>query len=681
MNTKAGPGTASAGVEHRARSSWSVSGVTVAAMLIAGCVAAVLTALAPVDAPIPGLPEASPVIGWALTAVRVLFQLSAAVTVGWLLAAAWLVPPQRTRVLDIGGYRAVRAASLAAAVWAVAAVALIPLTLADTLGQPLSKAVSPELLLAGVSVLESVQGLLVTAVIAALIAVLARAVLHPAGAVWLLAAALVAVIPQALAGHTAQSRDHDIAVDSMIYHLLGMCLWVGGLIAVLGLARQGVRHLDVITRRYSAVAFVAFVAVAASGLLNAVVRLTGPGDLWATGYGRLVLAKALLLLALGGFGWAQRRRILPALAGPGDHRRSFLRLALIEIGVLAATIGVATALSRTATPPPPGGVTAPSDLTLLLGYDLAGPPTLARIVTEWRFDWILGVAAIVTAGVYVVGVLRLRRRGHTWPTGRIVAWLSGCLLMLLVTSSGLGRYAETQFSLHMTAHMLLGMVVPALLVLGGPATLALRVLTPAGPTRPPGLREAILAALHSRPARLITHPLVVLALFIGSFAAVYFTGLFGILVASHIGHLVMNVHFLLVGYLYYWVVIGIDPTPRRLPWLAKLGILMAPLPFHAFFGVATMSSRTAMAENYYQSLGLPWVTDLVADQKVGGAIAWAGTEAPIVIVIIALIAQWARSDDRDSRRADRRGATRADAELDAYNRMLTQLADQDRRIP
>ena len=138
--------------------------------------------------------------------------------------------------------------------------------------------------------------------------------LHPAGAAWLLAAAVIAVIPQALAGHTAQSRDHDIAVDSMIYHLLGMCLWVGGLIAVLGLARQHVAHLDVITRRYSAVALVAFAAVAGSGLLNAAVRLTSPADLWTTGYGRLVLVKAAVPARPG------RVRVGAPPPGPaGDH--------------------------------------------------------------------------------------------------------------------------------------------------------------------------------------------------------------------------------------------------------------------------------------------------------------------------------------------------------------------------
>ena len=41
----------------------------------------------------------------------------------------------------------------------------------------------------------------------------------------------------------------------------------------------------------------------------------------------------------------------------------------------------------------------------------AGPPTLARVLFDWRFDLIFGTAAIVFAAVYVAGVIRLRRRG------------------------------------------------------------------------------------------------------------------------------------------------------------------------------------------------------------------------------------------------------------------------------
>jgi putative copper resistance protein D len=650
--------------------------VTVAAGVAAVGVAAALSGVLPGRQVVPGLPEAGPGVTLLLPAVKASGQLAAAVTIGWLLAAAWLVPPQRSGVLDVAGYRAVRAAARVAGIWAVLSAGLAVLTIADTAGRPVGEILAaPQRLLVAVDALATVRAALLTAAVAALIALLARTVLRPGGAAMLLGLAVVALLPQAAVGHTAQTRDHDVAVDSLVFHLVGMCVWVGGLVAVLTLAWHRSRHLDVITARYSAVALVGLVAVAVSGVVNAMVRLSGFGDLWGTGYGRLLLVKTALLLLLGGFGAWHRRRTLPAVRA-GD-RAGFVRLAVVEVLVMAATVGVATALARTVPPPPAPEAGEPSDAERVLGFALDGPPTLPALLTGWRMDWLLGTAAVLMALWYLIGVRRLRRRGIPWPRRRSLAWVSGCAVILLATSSGLGRYAEAQFSVHMVAHMLLGMTAPALLVLGGPVTLALRVLPPAARTGPPGAREALVAALHSRPARILTHPLVVLPLFIGSFAAVYFTPLFGVLVSSHFGHLAMNLHFLLIGYLYYWVIIGVDPAPRRLPFLAKFGMLLLPLPFHSFAGIAMMSTRVPRAADYYQSLALPWVPDLAADQRLGGAIAWAAVEGPVVIVILALVAQWAGSDARDARRADRRGHTRADAELDAYNRMLIALADRD----
>ncbi len=646
------------------------------AVLIAAGGAVALTAALPGRPLFPGLPQAGPLVALLLPAVKAAGQLAAAVTIGWLLAAAWLVPPQRSGVLDVAGYRSIRAASVTAAFWAVLSVGVALLSIADAVGRPLFEVLArPERLLVAVATLETVRAWLLTAAAAALVAALSRVVLRPGGAGWLLGLAMLAVVPQAAAGHAAQSRDHDVAVDGMVFHLLGMCVWVGGLFAVLVLARYRSAHLGVITARYSSVALIGFAAVAGSGLLNAVIRLTAVDDLWTTGYGRLLLVKTGLLLTVGAFGVWHRRRTLPAVRA-GD-RRAFLRLATVEVLVLAATIGVATALGRTAAPVPAPEIGEPSDAERVLGFAVDGPPTLVAMLTQWRVDWLLGTAAVAAAIGYLVAARRLRRRGIPWARRRSVAWVSGCAVVLLTTSSGLGRYAEAQFSVHMVAHMLLGMTAPALLVLGGPVTLALRLLPAAGRGAPPGAREAIVAALHSRPARLLTHPLVVLPMFIGSFAAVYFTPLFGVLVADHFGHLLMNVHFLLVGYIYYWLIIGIDPAPRRLPFLAKFGMLLVPLPFHSFFGIAMMSTRTPRAADFYQSLGLPWVPDLAADQRLGGAIAWAAVEGPVVIVILALVAQWAGSDARDARRADRRGSSRSDEELAAYNRMLAALAERD----
>lgn len=656
---------------------WSVATVVVTAGLIAFCLAMGLSALVPARTEIPGLPSAGQLTAVGLPAVKAVFDLAAAATVGWLLAAAFLVPPQRSGVLDVGGYRAVRAASTAAAVWAASALALIPLTLSDTMGRSLDVAMTPEWILRGLSVLGSLRAYLIVAVVAALIAVLARIVLAPGWAAVLLAGAAAAMLALADTGHSSQSGDHDVAVDSMIYHLIGVTVWVGGLIAFLGLARQRVKYLDVVARRYSAIALVAFVVVAVSGVANAWIRIAYVSDLWTTPYGLLVLAKFVLLVGLGAIGWWHRRRTLPAVSS--GERGPLIRWATGEVLVMAATIGVAATLGRTATPPPSGA--APSDIALTLGYDLDGPPTFWSLLTQWRFDWVLGTAALVGAALYLVAVRRLRRRGDTWPVGRTVAWLLGCGALLVATSSGLGRYSAAQFSIHMIEHMGLGMVAPILLVLGGPVSLALRALPAAGRGQPPGLREGIVSALHSRFSRFITHPLVVFVLFIGSFYAVYFSPLFGTLMDAHLGHLLMKVHFLVTGYLYYWVIIGVDPTPRRVPPYAKLALLIGALPFHAFFGLALMNGRNVLAADYYNRLGLPWVTDLVGDQRLGGAIAWGATEIPLLIVLIALVAQWARSDQREADRTDRQADRDSDAELNAYNRMLAELAVRDDARP
>lgn len=662
---------------ERRRDPWSVTAVVIAAVVIAGCVAAALAAIVPARVDIPGLPSAGRLTELALPAVKAVVDLAAALTVGWLLGAAWLAPAQRNGFLDVGGYRAVKAASLSATVWAIGSFALIPLILSDSLGRPVDQSLSADWVISGISILNGVRAALIAGIAALLIAILARAVLHPGWAAVLLVLALVALVPQADSGHSASSGAHDVAVDSMIYHLFGISLWVGGLVAFLGLARQRVDHLDVVARRYSGVALVAFVTVAVSGLVNAWLRISYPADLWTTSYGRLVLVKAGLLVALGVIGYVHRRHTLPAIAR--GERRPLIRLAVVEVLIMAATIGVASALARTATPPPSGA--APGNLELALGYPLNGPPTAVTLLLDWRFDWLLGTASIVAAAVYLVGVRRLHRRGVRWPPGRTAAWLVGCAMVLVATSSGLARYASAQFSLHMIEHMVLGMVAPILLALGGPVTLALRVLPAAGRDQVPGLREGIVSVMHCRFMRFLTHPLIVFALFVSSFYALYFTSLFEVMITSHVGHVWMSIHFLAVGYLYYWMIIGVDPGPRQLPPFVKLAMLLGALPFHAFFGLALMNSHTAMAADYYSGLGLPWVTDLVAEQRLGGAIAWGATEIPMIIVLIALLSQWARSDEREARRSDRAGDRAGDEELAAYNRMLAQLAERDGRPP
>jgi putative copper resistance protein D len=230
----------------------------------------------------------------------------------------------------------------------------------------------------------------------------------------------------------------------------------------------------------------------------------------------------------------------------------------------------------------------------------------------------------------------------------------------------------------MAEHMILSMLVPILLVLGAPVTLALRALPVAGRTRPPGPREWLLAALHSPVARWLTHPLVTLPLFVGSYYALYFSGLFAAALPEHAAHVFMNLHFLVTGLLFFWPLIGLDPAPRRLPPAARLGILFASVPFHAFFGVAVMSSETPIGGDFYRALALPWVPDPLRDQQLGGGLAWASGEIPLLLVVIVMLVQWARLDERSARRDDRRAEADGDAALVAYNAMLRQLAASGR---
>jgi cytochrome c oxidase assembly factor CtaG/putative copper export protein len=666
--------TVEPGPPAQTRPAAGVVGLVCAGVVVAALVAAILTVLvnAPVTA-VPGLPDAGRSVTAGLPAVRAVAEAAMALAIGALLLAAFLVPPQRSGYLDVAGYRAVRAASAACAAWAAAAAVMVPLSVADALGRPLSQVLDVGLLAQAVPYLSTATAWLLTTLVALLALVGSRSVLGWGWTVVVFGVSLLGPLPVALTGHSATGGAHDVASDSLVLHVLAVCLWVGGLVAVLGLAtaRGPDRDTALATAvpRYSRTALVCWLVVGATGVVNALVRVT-PTDLFTTSYGALVVGKALALAVLGTLGYAHRRRTVgPAAAGePG----ALLRLGVVEMVAMLATIGLAVALGRSAPPPSEAGL--PSRTELLIGYDLAAPPTSLRLALDWRFNLIFGTAAVVLAVLYVGGVRRLRRRGDTWPVGRTVAWLCGCAVLLAATSSGIGRYGAAMFSVHMAEHMLLSMLVPILLVLGAPVTLALRALRPAGHARPPGPREWLLAAVHSPPARWLTHPLVSLPLFVGSYYALYFSGLFDAALPQHWAHVLMNTHFLLTGLLFFWPLIGIDPAPRRLPPAARLGVLFASVPFHAFFGVALMSSATVIGADFYRALALPWVPDPLRDQQLGGGLAWASGELPLLLVLVALLVQWSRQDERSARRDDRRADADGDADLAAYNMMLRRLA-------
>jgi cytochrome c oxidase assembly factor CtaG/putative copper export protein len=619
---------------------------------------------------IPGLTDPGLVTRYGITIVRVLAEASSVVCVGSLLLAAFLVPPQRSGTLAPEGYAALRTAGTAAWVWFVASAASVVFTAADGAGRPVSELMSPQVLIDLVDAIEQPKAWVFTAVIALLLALGCRLALSWGWTTTLFFLAVAGLVPVAVTGHSASGGSHDVATNSLLFHLIGASLWVGGLIALLALGWRRGPHLTLAARRFSRLALVCWIVMAISGVVNALVRIS-LGDLFTTDYGLLVVAKVVALLLLGVFGHQQRQRGVKALVEGGGGSQ-LIRLASVEVLIMFVTIGIAAALART--PPPQEVFTQPSNTELLIGYNLSGPPTVARLLFDWRFDLVYGTAAIVLAALYIAGVRRLRKRGDTWPVGRVVSWLSGCFVLLIATSSGIGRYSPAMFSVHMSSHMLLAMVTPVLFVLGGPVTLALRALPASGKDSPPGPREWLLAFVQSPVSKALTHPLVALALFVGSFYALYFSGLFDAALQYHWAHLLMNAHFLTVGYLFYWPVIGVDPSPRKIPHMGRLGMMFGAMPFHAFFGVILMSMQTLIGETFYRGLKLPWVGNLLTDQRLGGGIAWASGEIPVLLVLIALLVQWARTDEREARRSDRREDASGGADLAAYNAMLKQMS-------
>lgn len=650
-----------------------VGGIVGLGILVAVVVAGGLTALTgarPVASL--GLPDPGTLTSVGLPAVRAAAESFMVLTIGATLFSAFLAPPQKSGYLDAAGYRSLRTASWLAAGWVAASLLLVPLSVADALGRPVGDVLDPGLLVSLVPKLAAATSWALTAVVAVVVLVGCRTLLTWGWSTVLFGVALLGPLPVALTGHSSAGGAHDIATDSLVLHVLAASLWVGGLLAVLALAAaRGSDRLTALATavpRFSKLALVCWLVLAVTGVVNALVRIP-LADLFGSTYGALILAKVAALVLLGAIGAVHRRSTVDA-ASRGEPR-ALLRLGGVEVLLMLATIGLAVALGRSA--PPDTGV-VPSRTAVVIGYDLDGPPTLERLAFDWRFDLIFGSAAIVMAVLYAVGVRRMRRRGDAWATGRTVSWMAGCALLLIATSSGIGKYSPAMFSVHMGEHMMLAMLVPILLVLGAPVTLALRTLPAAGRTGPPGPREWILAGVHSPVARWLSHPLVSLPLFVGSYYALYFSGLFATALTEHWAHVLMNVHFLLVGFLFFWPIVGVDPAPRRLQPAARLGIVFASVPFHAFFGVALMSSNNVIGGDFYRTLALPWLSDPLRDQQLGGGLAWASGEVPLLLVVIALLVQWSRQDERSARRDDRRADADGDADLGAYNAMLRRLA-------
>ncbi|MBZ5735925.1 cytochrome c oxidase assembly protein [Nocardioides sp. TRM66260-LWL] len=593
---------------------------------------------------------------------------------GILVTGALLVPLLTVTAAsgeEVGGrgLRAVRAVRPLGLAWAVAALATLVLTWSDQFAVPLSGFDLGDVYGFARQV-DQGQALVVQAAIALVVALASRWALRLVEVRWLLVGALAGAVPPVLTGHAAAAGSHDTAIVSLLVHVLAVSVWVGGL-ASLWWHLGDVPEVRVrATRRFASLAAWCFGVVAVSGAINALVRLGGLGTLVTSDYGRAVLVKVVLLGGIGLLAARVRGALVDRSTGPGALR-ALLLVTAAELSLMAGAVGLGVALSRT---PPPAGEPYTSVAESLLGGPLPPAPDAVRLLTSVTPSGVgLLVVLLGTAG-YATGVVTLRRRGVAWSPLRTVSFALGLLAVGYATVGGLGVYSNVMFSAHMASHMVLSMMAPILLVLGAPITLALRALPGTDVDGGRGPRQILADLLNSRWSRFITHPVVAALIFVVSLYGIYFSGLFTHLMQSHLGHAAMELHFLLAGYLYYEVLVGSAPVPHRLSHLARLGLGLIVMPFHAFFAIAVMGSETIIGGRYYELLQRPYASDLLQDQYVGGSLTWALGEVPMVLVLFVLLAQWYRSDTREARRRDRQADRDDDAELTSYNEMLARLS-------
>ncbi|MGY5766381.1 cytochrome c oxidase assembly protein [Brachybacterium sp. DNPG3] len=634
-------------------------------LLILSAVSALIGILASGAAAPNALVPASPLVTWGIPVVRALHHLGLLLAIGGGGTAVLLLPgPSRKEGTSLRGGRgrAVRTAAAGALLWALASLAQIPLGGLEATGS--GSALDPWDVAMGTELGTLQLTIAIVAGISALLSALARSTVLAA---WGLAFAGLGTAMLGLAGHAGASLDHTNAVNALAVHLLGVTVWAGGLLMIGLLApRLTDDQLATTIRRFSPWALAAVVALAVSGLISATIRMSALSQLVTTGYGRIVLLKAVGLVVLAVLGALQRRRL-------GDRIR-FRHLALTEGVIMAVVIGASIALGRTA-PPVAQEIPAVGDLKIL---SLVGflPPARdfspATMFTVVQPDWVAMLIAATMAGLYIAGVVRLRRRGDDWPIIRAVLWVAGCFALAWVMSGGAAAWGRFRFDAHMVQHMAMMMIVPPLWVLGGPVTLLSRACAPRTDGSR-GLREWVLAALHSGYSRVISSPPMAGLIFAGSLVIFYFTPLFEMAMRHHTGHVLMTVHFLLAGYLFAWVLIGVDPSTKPINPALKLITLLVTLAFHAFFGIALVSAVWLVAEDWYLELGMYSVERLQLIQVRGGSIMWAVSEIPTVLYALLVAWGWMRSEDRRAAQWDRKADRDGEAELEAYNAYLASL--------
>jgi putative membrane protein len=296
------------------------------------------------------------------------------------------------------------------------------------------------------------------------------------------------------------------------------------------------------------------------------------------------------------------------------------------------------------------------------------PGSIVDVLLAWSLEAHVVLPLLGAALLYrwALGTVNRAHPGNPVPRYRLLAWYGGLAVIFVALASPIGTYDTTLFSVHMVQHLLLTLIAAPLLALGAPITLLLRVSS--ADTR----RRLILPVLHSRVTRVISFPVVTWLAFAGVMWASHFSPLFDASLDNEAIHVFEHALYLGAALLFWWPVVGADPSPWRLPHPARIGYLFLGMPQSSFLGLAIFSAPGVLYP-HYATLVRSWGPTPLADQQLAGGIMWAGGDLVFLIALILAVWVWLRAEEAEGRRSDAR-LDREAARLDREAARLDQEA-------
>ncbi|GAA3340940.1 cytochrome c oxidase assembly protein [Curtobacterium pusillum] len=584
------------------------------------------------------------VVRFGLPIARLVVDLSLATTIGGLaLATVGLsrTAPEWNRAIDI--------AAGAAGVWTVASAVTTFFTFLSVAGSKVSidEQFGQSM---GVFLTGTDLGLawLVTVLVAAAVTVLCFAVRSRGMVALTTGVAMIGLIPLAQQGHAAGTASHDAAVTALGLHLVGAALWVGGLVMLVLLRPViGGDRLAVVVGRYSSIALGCFVLVAVSGVASAQIRVGALSNLF-TAYGVLVLVKIGAIVAMGVLGAVQRQRAIRSLTAAPERRRPFWLLLVTELAVMGVASGFAAALGRTATPVDQialSKTTNPSPAELLTDDTLPHAPGTWGWLTAWNIDLFWLMTAVLLAATYTAGVVRLRRHGGRWPVGRTVSAGIALVSLVVATSGSLHTYDRFLLSANVGAHLLLGLVVPALVWASAPVQLIRAAVHPRDDDST-GVREWTGLLLDNAAVRYLVQPFPAFVFLAAVWWVFFVTDALRWSVGDSTGRTVIDAVFLLVGLLAVPTLLTpIAAGARRPSMPAALVRIAGAVVVSAglvSLGIAMRGPLGLLQASWFGAMGRTWGPDPLVDQARGGILLVVAGVALVVAVVIVVFVRLRR---------------------------------------